>query len=134
MVEPDYIRAHEHSSNHREELMRSDLCGCFYCLNVYSPSQITDWVDEDEDGIGQCALCAKCGIDSVIGSASGYPITEDSSEPCIFIGSKTNTLCTEGSPVAPPKDPKALRGSRSRRRDENNSSTIQVFLVAMAGG
>ena len=77
MVEPDYIREHEHSSNHREELIRSDLCVCFYCLEVYSPSEITDWVDEDEHGVGQCALCAKCGIDSVIGSASGYPITKD---------------------------------------------------------
>ena len=75
MIEPDYIRAHEHSSNHREELMSSDLCGCFYCMEIYSPTEITDWVDEDDNGIGLCALCAKCGIDSVIGSGSGYPIT-----------------------------------------------------------
>jgi hypothetical protein len=77
MIEPDHIRAHAHSSNHREELASSDVCGCFYCIEIYSPAEITDWVDEDENGIGSCALCAKCGIDSVIGSASGYPITED---------------------------------------------------------
>ena len=76
VIEPDYISAHEHSSNHREELMQSDLCGCFYCLKVFSPTEIIEWVDEDENGIGSCALCPKCGIDSVIGSASGYPITE----------------------------------------------------------
>lgn len=77
MNEPDYIRAHTHSSNHREELVKSDLCGCFYCLEVYNPAEITDWIDEDENGIGLCALCPRCGIDSVIGSASGYAITKD---------------------------------------------------------
>lgn len=77
MIEPDYISAHKHSSHHREELIKSDVCGCFYCLEIYSPAEITDWVDEDENGIGTCALCTKCGIDSVIGSASGYPITKD---------------------------------------------------------
>jgi len=71
MVEENHRRAHQHCSNNREELMKSNLCGCFYCLEVYSPTEITDWVDEDENGIGRTALCAKCGIDSVIGSASG---------------------------------------------------------------
>ncbi len=66
------IAAHKHSSNHHEELLKSDICGCFYCLEIYSPQEIQDWVDDDK-----CALCAKCGIDSVIGSASNYPITKD---------------------------------------------------------
>jgi hypothetical protein len=30
-----------------------------------------------EQGVGQTALCPRCGIDAVIGSASGYPITQD---------------------------------------------------------
>jgi len=41
-------------------------------LEIYSPREILDWVDDDK-----CALCAKCGIDSVIGSASKYPITKE---------------------------------------------------------
>jgi hypothetical protein len=76
-IEPDHVRAHKHSTHHRAELMRSELCGCFYCLEIYSPMMIEDWIDEDENGVGSCALCAKCGIDSVIGSASGYPITRE---------------------------------------------------------
>ncbi|HEX8370278.1 MAG TPA: cytoplasmic protein [Pyrinomonadaceae bacterium] len=64
--------AHKHSSRHREELLESDICGCFYCLEIYSPQEIKEWVDDNK-----CALCAKCGIDSVIGSASNYPITEE---------------------------------------------------------
>ena len=64
---------HEHSIRHRDEILASDICGCFYCLAVFPPSEITRWVDT-EDGVGQTALCPKCGIDSVIGSDSGYPI------------------------------------------------------------
>jgi len=76
-AKPGHIGAHEHSSSHRRELRASDVCGCFHCLEIYSPAEITEWVDEDDEGIGRTALCAKCGIDSVIGSASGYPITHD---------------------------------------------------------
>jgi hypothetical protein len=82
MTEPDHIQAHKHSSNHREEVMRSSICGCFYCLSIFIPSEILDWVDEstDETDIGesgQTALCPRCGIDSVIGSESGFPISKD---------------------------------------------------------
>lgn len=74
---PEAVRqAHTHSSNHRRELEGSDTCGCFYCCRIFSPDAITEWVDEDANGIGQCALCPKCGIDSVIGSSSGFPIEE----------------------------------------------------------
>ncbi|MEJ7861745.1 MAG: cytoplasmic protein [Pyrinomonadaceae bacterium] len=66
------IAAHKHCSNHRKELLASDVCGCFYCLEIYSPREILDWVDDDK-----IALCAKCGIDSVIGSTSNYSITKE---------------------------------------------------------
>jgi hypothetical protein len=69
-------KAHEHSSNHRREIEGSDVCGCFYCCSTFRPSEITEWVDENTEGIGQCALCPHCGIDSVIGSLSGFPIDE----------------------------------------------------------
>jgi hypothetical protein len=66
----DHLRAHVHCCNNREELSQSSLCGCFYCLAIYAPAEITEWVGEEKT-----AMCAKCGIDSVIGAASGYPIT-----------------------------------------------------------
>jgi hypothetical protein len=72
----DIVEAHKHGSHHREELLSSDQCGCFYCCAIYSPDDVKDWVDEDSKDIGQTALCVHCGIDSVIGSASGFPITK----------------------------------------------------------
>jgi hypothetical protein len=75
---PEAIRdAHSHSSNHRSEIEASDLCGCFYCCSTFKPSEIKDWIDKNPQGIGQTALCARCGIDSVIGSRSGFPITAE---------------------------------------------------------
>lgn len=74
---PEAIKeAHTHSSNHRQEVENSELCGCFYCCATFRPDEITEWVDENEEGIGQCAICPKCGIDSVIGSQSGFKIDE----------------------------------------------------------
>ena len=74
---PDAIQqAHAHSSNHRGEVIESSSCGCFYCCAVFPPSQIEEWVDEVH-GEGQTALCPRCGVDSVLGNASGVPIESD---------------------------------------------------------
>ena len=71
-VTEDHTSAHEWSSYHRETLKESSLCGCFYCLEVFPPTEIEDWTDDDDT-----ALCPKCGIDSVIGSVSEYPIERE---------------------------------------------------------
>jgi len=69
----DHIVAHAFSSNHREILLKDGLCGCFYCMEIFDPKLITDWVP-DTSGT---AICPFCGIDSVIGESSGYPITKE---------------------------------------------------------
>jgi hypothetical protein len=69
MAEPDLELAHKLSSHNRQQIAQSEVCGCFYCLAVFGPSEIEKWVDNNDT-----ALCPKCGIDSVLGSASGFPI------------------------------------------------------------
>ena len=73
-----YIEAHKYSCNHMEELKKDKVCGCFYCLTVFSPEEIESWLiaDNDADRLGT-AICPYCGIDSVIGESSGYPITKE---------------------------------------------------------
>jgi hypothetical protein len=73
----DYTRAtlqtaHRHCSNHRKELERSEICGCFSCCRTFTATAVEEWVD-DEDGT---AICPYCSVDSVLGSASGYPVSE----------------------------------------------------------
>jgi len=74
MASPDVIEVHPHSIRNRDELIRSDRCGCFYCGATFPPDEVREWTD-DRDGVGQTALCPRCGIDSVLGSATGFPIT-----------------------------------------------------------
>ena len=69
----DHIKAHDYSDNHRASLEKDSLCGCFYCIKIFSPTLIKEWIP-DENGT---AMCPYCGIDSIIGESSGYLITED---------------------------------------------------------
>lgn len=70
MPDPDLGRAHEHCIRHRAEVEASEICGCFYCLSTFPPTEIVEWIDD-----GQTALCPRCPVDAVLGSASGLPIT-----------------------------------------------------------
>jgi hypothetical protein len=72
----DLSGAHNHSANHRAEIESSFICGCFSCTATFAPMAIKEWIDENDDGIGQAALCPECSIDSVIGDKSGYPINK----------------------------------------------------------
>lgn len=69
----DYIEAHKYSDNHKKQLRKDKKCGCFYCLTIFSPMEIKEWVED----ISGTAICPYCGIDSVIGESSGYPITKE---------------------------------------------------------
>jgi hypothetical protein len=64
----DFIAAHKHASHHRPEIHQRDSRGCFHCLETFNPLQ---------SNVGSMqAVAPKCGIDAVIGSASGFPITK----------------------------------------------------------
>lgn len=68
------IEAHKHCIRNRDEILASELCGCFYCLSIYTPDKISEWLKEDNGGY--TALCS-CGVDALIGSTSNFPITSE---------------------------------------------------------
>ena len=68
--------AHSKSIHHRNDIIASNVCGCFYCKQTFKPETIKEWTDEDEPVERQTALCPNCGIDSVIGDRSGFEITD----------------------------------------------------------
>ncbi len=72
MNKQEYAAAHEHAVKNKEELQKSNICGCYYCQAIFSPNEIEDWIPFENT-----ALCPYCGIDSVIGDASGYSITKE---------------------------------------------------------
>jgi hypothetical protein len=52
--------AHKYSSYHKSLIKHSKVVGCFYCLRIYRPNKIHEWIDG-----GQTALCT-CGIDALL--------------------------------------------------------------------
>lgn len=76
-IEFNYKSAHQYSDNHRKQVIESSSCGYFYCLSIFEPSAIQEWIDNDENSVGQTALCPHSGVDSVIGNKSGVPINNE---------------------------------------------------------
>lgn len=72
MKKEEIVKAHEFSFCNKEMLLKDKVSGCFYCLKIFNPNEINEWVDE-----GKTAICPYCGIDSVIGESSKVQITED---------------------------------------------------------
>ena len=73
MEKYDLDKAHQYSSNHKPELEKDNICGCFFCLNIYNPKEIKKWISDSRG----TAICPKCEIDSVIGESSGFPIIKE---------------------------------------------------------
>jgi hypothetical protein len=79
----------KHSFLNRAEVEQSESCACFYCFSRFASSEIRLWTDSDDPeegsalrkdtGIynGVTAICPKCENDSVIGSASGYDLSDE---------------------------------------------------------
>ncbi|QSX23673.1 cytoplasmic protein [Priestia megaterium] len=65
--------AHRFCNDNKESLKEDSLCGCFYCLEIFHPSEIKEWIDSNES----TALCPYCEIDSIIGQSSGFSITKE---------------------------------------------------------
>ena len=67
-----YELANKASFRNSGSVLGSSRCGCYFCRRIFSPDEITDFVDS-----ASTAICPYCGIDAVIGDASGIPIRED---------------------------------------------------------
>ena len=64
--------AHKYSRHNKAILINDTLCGCFFCLYIFSSQEIFEWEDS-----GTTAVCPYCGTDSVISECSNYSITKD---------------------------------------------------------
>jgi len=68
----DILLAHKFCFKNKKDLLNDRKCGCFYCLEIFDPKEIKKWWDN-----GTTAVCPYCGIDSVIGESSKFPITKE---------------------------------------------------------
>ena len=47
--------------DNRDELLKADEVGCYHCLEIFHPSEIEEWIDDDETGV-----CPFCDVDSLV--------------------------------------------------------------------
>ena len=69
----ELLKIHKLSYNHKELLMKENIWGCFYCLSIFSPKFITDWIEDEND---LTAICPYCCIDSIIPKHSDYELNK----------------------------------------------------------
>jgi hypothetical protein len=58
------------------DLLASDRAGCYCCLRIFNPHRLRHWLQNYIDG-GGVVLCPYCGMDAVLTSSMGYPITKE---------------------------------------------------------
>lgn len=77
LTEEDYKEIYRKSRNHKKQLEKDSICGCFYCEMIFQPTEIVEWCPEKINGKDCTAICPYCDIDAVIGESSGYKITRE---------------------------------------------------------
>jgi hypothetical protein len=117
----DILAAHRHSSRHREEVARSQRCGCFFCSETFSPSAIVEWIDPRAPMASR--RCAPA-VASTRSSATpqGFQSTPNSWAACARTGSPDSARWRTGPARRPaprgraaPRSPGATHDSRPRR-------------------
>jgi len=71
---------HSECGWHEKSILNSKLCGCFYCLKTFPPSEIVEWIEESKDGPrghGKTAVCPNCDIDAVLPESELYEISTE---------------------------------------------------------
>ena len=72
---PLHMEAQEQAWLHYEKVQKSELCGCYHCLETFNRWDIYEWITDVYEN--PCPLCPYCGQDSLIGDAHGYSITTE---------------------------------------------------------
>ncbi len=69
--------AHRACSFNEQQILASTICGCFQCKKIFSPINNIEWIVPRSNKRNGTACCPYCYIDSILGDASGFPITQE---------------------------------------------------------
>lgn len=127
--DPKYIEIHKHASNNEIEILKSTTCSCFFCRQSYSARTVNDWINDDR---GVTAICPECGMDAVIGDASGYHL--DKAELKEMNLEYYGEDYMEKHPAAAEKYVKRYKEGKITHKQGNEALYIQyLFLLASKG-
>ena len=62
----------------REAIEKSNIVACFYCETLFQSTEITEYcLDLANENLEEITgICPSCSIDSLIGDASGFPVSD----------------------------------------------------------
>ena len=43
----NFEKVHDQCGWHEEAIINSKKCGCFHCLNIFKPTDIVEWIDDN---------------------------------------------------------------------------------------
>jgi hypothetical protein len=75
MVHDILNEAHRCSIHNKQQIMDSLFCGCFFCKQIFKAYEVKEFINEPKGE--STAYCPYCDMDTLIGDASNYPITEE---------------------------------------------------------
>ena len=70
----DFPLIYSHTVNNEMDILHSKQCSCLFCRQTYDARKINDWAN-DKNGV--TALCPECGMDAVVGDASGFVLDHE---------------------------------------------------------
>lgn len=74
-VPEEYQELIKHTKKNELEILNSHDAFCLFCRHHFSAREIKDWAEDDSGSVN--AICPECGMDSVVGDASGFSLTHD---------------------------------------------------------
>ena len=75
ILRKEYKKIVSHRIGNKDELQKSQLCGCTYCFKIFPAKKVESYIIEnDKKETGQCPYCER---DAIIGDASGYKLTDE---------------------------------------------------------
>lgn len=55
-----------------ELVEKSERCSCYHCFKTFAAAEVNEWIDEHP--LPNTTFCPYCGMDSVLCSATEFPI------------------------------------------------------------
>lgn len=97
-----YIKqAHQATFANEKQVLASDGCTCFYCGHSFNPrtEEKLSWIEERPPR-DKTLKCPMCGIDCLLGNASGFPIHDATFlQQCTQAWFNGISRISEGKPV-----------------------------------
>ncbi len=70
----DVEGAHKNSIRNWAEVEACATVACFFCRVIDRSNAVTEWI---KDQPGETTICPHCSIDSVIGDAAGFALSDE---------------------------------------------------------